>query len=106
MVQQEHQTDVHQKKMGKRITTRTKEVRIVRVCGIMALQETAWRLPKRSRNVSLMMMTVPSMGQFVSGANVTKISMVTIFGPAVPSIRTPHTLLKQLTIPSMTNCRL
>ena len=36
-------------------------------------------------------MIAPSMGQFTSGANVTKISMVTILGPAVPPTLTPVT---------------
>ena len=40
--------------------------------------------PTRTRGKGYrMMMTAPSMGQFTSGANVTKINMVTISGPAV-----------------------
>ena len=47
---------------------------------------------KARGNVYLMTMTAPFMGQSTSGANVTKINMVTIFGPADPPMATPAIL--------------
>ena len=46
---------------------------------------------KNKGNGYLTMMTAPSMGQFISGANVTKINMVTILGPVVLPIAIQHT---------------
>ena len=46
------------------------------------------RRTKASGNVYRMTMTAPFMGQSTSGANVTKINMVTIFGPADPPLAT------------------
>ena len=61
----------------------------VKITPIHPIEMLTIQRTKARGNVYLMTMTAPFMGQSTSGANVTKINMVTILGPADPPMATP-----------------
>ena len=89
MVHQEHQTDAHQKRNKEtnksKINNKNKRYNHAIILHSINNQveiKIILSSTRKKRNGYQMMMTAPSMGQFTSGANVTKTNMVTISGPA------------------------